>query len=165
MAHTASITMSSGENVSTGALVLNSNRSEISWQAPPRFGYGCFQPWARHIQGPRHGQAMAQVLVLPVSRRFHYSCPRVVRHARPLRPGAARRHTGAALGKEAGDARMRDGRLALGVPGDATADQMVQAAGPHVLPGLIDPHLHLRNPGYPSIETISTSTRAALLHG
>ena len=30
---------------------------------------------------------------------------------------------------------MRDGRIAaLGVPGDVTADQVVQAAGLHVLP-------------------------------
>jgi len=65
-----------------------------------------------------------------------------------------------------GDARVRDGRIAaLGVPGDVTADQVVQAAGSHVLPGLIDPHLHLRDPGYPSIETIPTSAHAALLHG
>ena len=69
-------------------------------------------------------------------------------------------------GEEVGDAGVRDGRIAaLGVPGDATADRVVQAAGLHVLPGLIDPHVHLRDPGDPAIETIPTGTRAAVLGG
>lgn len=69
-------------------------------------------------------------------------------------------------GEEAGDVGVRGGRIAaLGVPGDATADQVVQAAGLHVLPGLIDPHVHLRDPGDPAIESIPTGTRAAVLGG
>jgi dihydroorotase len=35
----------------------------------------------------------------------------------------------------------------------------------HVLPGLIDAHVHLRDPGDPAIETIPTGTRAAVLGG
>jgi len=34
-----------------------------------------------------------------------------------------------------------------------------------VLPGLIDPHVHLRDPGDPAVETIPTGTRAAVLGG
>ena len=69
-------------------------------------------------------------------------------------------------GKEVADAGVRGGRIAaLGVPGGATADQVVQAAGLHVLPGLIDPHVHLRDPGDPAIESIPTGTRAAVLGG
>jgi len=69
-------------------------------------------------------------------------------------------------GEQVGDAGVRDGRIAgLGLPGGATADQVVQAAGLHVLPGLMDPHVHLRDPGDPAIETIPTGTRAAVLGG
>ena len=69
-------------------------------------------------------------------------------------------------GEEVADAGVRGGRIAaLGVPGGATADQVVQAAGLHVLPGLIDPHVHLRDPGDPAIESIPTGTRAAVLGG
>ena len=42
---------------------------------------------------------MAQVLVLPVSRRFYRSCSQGICRARSLRPAAARRHTGAVLGE------------------------------------------------------------------
>jgi dihydroorotase len=58
------------------------------------------------------------------------------------------------------------GRIAaLGVPGDATADATIDASGLHVLPGLIDPHVHLRDPGDPAVESIPTGTRAAILGG
>lgn len=69
-------------------------------------------------------------------------------------------------GEETADIGVRAGRVAaLGVPADATADATLQAAGLHVLPGLIDPHVHLRDPGDPAIETIPTGTRAAVLGG
>jgi dihydroorotase len=69
-------------------------------------------------------------------------------------------------GMEATDVGVRDGRIAaLGVPGDATADETVDATGMHVLPGLIDPHVHLRDPGDRTIETISTGTLAAVVGG
>jgi dihydroorotase len=61
---------------------------------------------------------------------------------------------------------VRDGRIAaLGVGAEATADETIDAAGLHVLPGLIDPHVHLRDPGDPAIETIPTGTKAAVLGG
>ncbi len=67
-------------------------------------------------------------------------------------------------GEAAVDIGVRDGRIAaIGVPG--TADAVVDATGLHVLPGLVDPHVHLRDPGDPAIETIPTGTRAAVLGG
>ncbi len=69
-------------------------------------------------------------------------------------------------GMEATNIGVRDGRIAaLGVPATAPAAQVIDAAGLHVLPGLIDPHVHLRDPGDASVESIPTGTRAALLGG
>ena len=68
-------------------------------------------------------------------------------------------------GEERADAGVRDGRIAaLGVGADASADEVLDAAGLHVLPGLIDPHVHLRDPGDPAVETIPDGTRAATNH-
>ena len=62
------------------------------------------------------------------------------------------------------DIGVKDGRIAaLGATG--TADEIIDAAGLHVLPGLIDPHVHLRDPGDPAIESIPTGTRGAVLGG
>ncbi len=61
---------------------------------------------------------------------------------------------------------VRDGRIAgLGVGLDATADETIEARGLHVLPGLIDPHVHLRDPGDASVESIPTGTKGAVLGG
>ena len=61
---------------------------------------------------------------------------------------------------------VRTGRIAaIGALPDATADEVIDAAGLHVLPGLIDPHVHLRDPGDPAIESIPTGTKAAVLGG
>ncbi|MEH3064524.1 MAG: dihydroorotase [Methylobacterium radiotolerans] len=69
-------------------------------------------------------------------------------------------------GTETADVGIRDGRIAaLGVSAGATAEAVIDAAGLHVLPGLIDSHVHLRDPGDPAVETIETGTRAAILGG
>jgi dihydroorotase len=69
-------------------------------------------------------------------------------------------------GMEQTDVGVRDGRIAgLGVAADATAVETIDARGLHVLPGLIDSHVHLRDPGDPKVETIPTGTRAAVLGG
>jgi dihydroorotase len=69
-------------------------------------------------------------------------------------------------GPEATDVGVRDGRIAaLGVPSDATTDETIDATGLHVLPGLVDPHVHLRDPGDKAVETIATGTKAAVLGG
>ena len=69
-------------------------------------------------------------------------------------------------GIEATTVGVRNGRIAaLGVGAAATADQTIDASGLHVLPGLIDPHVHLRDPGDKAVETIPTGTKAAVLGG
>lgn len=69
-------------------------------------------------------------------------------------------------GMEQTSVGVRHGRIAaLGVGADATADEVIEAAGLHVLPGLIDPHVHLRDPGDASVESIPTGTKAAVLGG
>src|SRR6202158_6162337 len=50
----------------------------------------------------------------------------------------------------------------LGVTDGAT---VIDAAGCWVVPGLIDVHVHLRDPGFPQKETIATGLRAAAAAG
>ncbi len=69
-------------------------------------------------------------------------------------------------GMEQTSVGVRGGHIAaLGVAADATAEQSIDATGLHVLPGLIDPHVHLRDPGDKAVESIPTGTRAAVLGG
>jgi dihydroorotase len=69
-------------------------------------------------------------------------------------------------GETATDVGVRQGRIAaLGVVSDATADETYDATGLHVLPGLIDPHVHFRDPGDPAIETIAMGSKGAVLGG
>lgn len=69
-------------------------------------------------------------------------------------------------GTEQTDVGVRHGHIVhVGPAGAATAAQVIDAAGLHVLPGLIDPHVHLRDPGDPAIESIPTGTKAAVLGG
>ncbi|WP_448619689.1 dihydroorotase [Geodermatophilus sp. URMC 65] len=69
-------------------------------------------------------------------------------------------------GEDAADILVRDGRIAaigesLSVPG---AD-VVDAAGLVALPGLVDLHTHLREPGREDAETVESGSRAAALGG
>jgi dihydroorotase len=50
----------------------------------------------------------------------------------------------------------------LGIPEGAT---VVDATGCWVVPGLVDPHVHLRDPGFPEKETIASGLRAAAAGG
>lgn len=69
-------------------------------------------------------------------------------------------------GQEATDVGVRDGRIAaLGDLRTAVAAETIDCTGLHVLPGLIDAHVHLRDPGDPAVETLETGTRAAVLGG
>ena len=69
-------------------------------------------------------------------------------------------------GEAVADVGVRAGRIAaIGDLGAARAPQVVDCAGLHVLPGLIDPHVHLRDPGDPAVEPIPTGTKAAILGG
>jgi len=69
-------------------------------------------------------------------------------------------------GMEQTSVGVRQGRIAaLGVGHEAEASETVDATGLHVLPGLIDPHVHLRDPGDAAVESVATGTRAAVLGG
>lgn len=61
---------------------------------------------------------------------------------------------------------LRDGKvLAIGPRPDLHADEVFHAHGKIVCPGLIDMHVHLREPGREEDETIATGTAAALAGG
>lgn len=64
------------------------------------------------------------------------------------------------------DLLLEGGRIAeLGTGLDARGAERVDAAGLVVLPGLVDLHTHLREPGYEQSETVLTGTRAAAAGG
>lgn len=64
------------------------------------------------------------------------------------------------------DIGVRDGKIAaVGVPSGATADEVVDCTGLHVLPGLIDSQVHLREPGLEHKEDLYTGGRAAVAGG
>ena len=64
------------------------------------------------------------------------------------------------------DIGVRAGRIATlhATPTDTAATEF-DATNLHVLPGLIDPHVHLRDPGDAAVESIQTGTKAAILGG
>jgi dihydroorotase len=69
-------------------------------------------------------------------------------------------------GLEATDVGVRHGRIAaIGVDSNATADAIFDARGLHVLPGLIDPHVHFRDPGDKTVESIPSGSKGAILGG
>ena len=67
------------------------------------------------------------------------------------------------------DVLVRDGKIAA--VSEAIGDEgvrgatVIEAENCLVLPGLIDMHVHLREPGYEYKETIETGTRAAVAGG
>ena len=65
------------------------------------------------------------------------------------------------------DLLITDGRVAeVREPGaGGEADEILDARGCWIVPGLIDMHTHLREPGYEYKETVLTGTRAALAGG
>jgi len=66
-----------------------------------------------------------------------------------------------------GSILVRDGRihgLALG-DGPLDADEIIDARGLHVLPGIIDTHVHFREPGLDYKEDFSTGSTAAVMGG
>jgi dihydroorotase len=61
---------------------------------------------------------------------------------------------------------IKDGKIAaIGDAAPTSADEVVDAKGMIVAPGLIDMHVHLREPGYEESETIETGTAAAAAGG
>lgn len=54
---------------------------------------------------------------------------------------------------------------AIGDLGSASAGEVVDATGLHVLPGVIDTQVHFREPGFPHKEDLESGSRAAVLGG
>lgn len=64
------------------------------------------------------------------------------------------------------DVGVRDGRIVeLGSLSGATADEVLDAAGLTVMPGVIDSQVHFREPGLEHKEDLETGTRGAVLGG
>jgi dihydroorotase len=74
----------------------------------------------------------------------------------------------AVLGRQPTDLLLRDGLVARSGPAGSLSEQGAQvldADGLVALPGLVDLHTHLREPGREDAETVTTGTRAAALGG
>src|SRR3984885_10658119 len=72
----------------------------------------------------------------------------------------------AIVGGEPADIHLKDGVIAgIGQDLDAPGASVLDAAGLIALPGLVDLHTHLREPGREDAETVETGTRAAALGG
>lgn len=65
---------------------------------------------------------------------------------------------------EIADLWVQDGKIAE-APGDGRADDTIDAQGLVVTPGLIDIHVHLREPGQSHKETLASGSRAAAAGG
>lgn len=65
---------------------------------------------------------------------------------------------------EAGRLVVEEGRIAADCESQP-GDRIVNLAGLHLVPGLVDVHVHLREPGFPQKETIATGTAAAARGG
>ena len=64
------------------------------------------------------------------------------------------------------DIGVSDGRIAaLGVIAAVQGGEVVDATGLHILPGVIDAHVHFREPGLTHKEDFETGSRAAVLGG
>lgn len=64
------------------------------------------------------------------------------------------------------DVFVKDGVIAaVGEKLDITADEIIEAEGLYIMPGFIDLHVHLREPGFEYKETIKTGSKAAARGG
>jgi dihydroorotase len=69
-------------------------------------------------------------------------------------------------GEEPADILVKDGRIAaVGERLEAVGAEVVEAGGLVALPGLVDLHTHLREPGREDAETVESGSRAAALGG
>jgi dihydroorotase len=79
-----------------------------------------------------------------------------------VRGGTIANHAGEGVG----DIGVKGGRItAIGDLATASAGQVIDAKGLHVLPGVIDTQVHFREPGNTHKEDLETGTRAAALGG
>jgi dihydroorotase len=63
------------------------------------------------------------------------------------------------------DVLIRDGKIAAPTSNQGNADRTIDASGCFITPGLIDIHVHLREPGDEEEETIATGAAAAVAGG
>src|SRR6516165_12271348 len=64
------------------------------------------------------------------------------------------------------DLGIRAGRFAaIGDLSGASASEVVDCRGLHLLPGVIDSHVHFREPGFTHKEDLETGSRGAVLGG
>ncbi len=100
--------------------------------------------------------------------------PRECLFRRPARPAELLIRQAHVLDPRAGidaplDVLIRHGEIAeLGEPGALTGSSetpSIEAAGKHLFPAFVDPHVHLRTPGQEHKETLETGTMAAAVGG
>ena len=60
---------------------------------------------------------------------------------------------------------IRDGRILLDPPETLAAEREIDATGLTLMPGVIDAHLHFRDPGFPHKEDLFTGPLAAVTGG
>src|ERR1700742_5387685 len=64
------------------------------------------------------------------------------------------------------DVGITDGRIAaIGGLGEASAAEIIDCKGLHILPGVIDTQVHFREPGLEHKEDLETGSRAAVAGG
>src|SRR5229473_8005156 len=64
------------------------------------------------------------------------------------------------------DIAVTDGRIAaIGGLGQASAAEVIDCKGLHILPGVIDTQVHFREPGLTQKEDLETGSRSAVLGG
>src|SRR3982750_1674634 len=63
------------------------------------------------------------------------------------------------------DVAIAGGRIAAIGDVGSTAAEVIDCRGLHVLPGVIDSHVHMREPGLTHKEDLETGSRAAVLGG
>ena len=69
-------------------------------------------------------------------------------------------------GEGLADIGVRDGRIAeIGAIGAGMAGETIDAAGLHILPGVIDSQVHFREPGFEHKEDLESGSRSAVLGG
>lgn len=69
-------------------------------------------------------------------------------------------------GRTRGDLLVADGRVAgIVAPGTGDGEEVVEASGLHLLPGGVDPHVHMMDPGHTDREDFTTGTTAAAVGG
>src|SRR5436190_356635 len=69
-------------------------------------------------------------------------------------------------GEGARDIAVREGRVAeIGTLRHASAGEVIDCTGLHILPGVIDSQVHFREPGATHKEDLETGSRAAVMGG